>query len=56
MINAQQAYNSRLAHTIEFESTYWRALYKLNAAVGLNAYDPERGPTRPVVQGAAQNK
>ncbi len=53
LLNAHQAYNSRLAHVIEFESTYWRALYKLNAAVGLNAYDPERGATQPVVKGVA---
>ncbi|HEV3146203.1 MAG TPA: TolC family protein [Gemmataceae bacterium] len=41
MLDAQKAYQSRLGHIIEFESTYWRALNSLNAAVGLKAYDPE---------------
>ncbi len=47
MLDAQKAYQSRLAHVIEFESFYWRTLNKLNAAVGLKAYDPEKGPTQP---------
>jgi cobalt-zinc-cadmium efflux system outer membrane protein len=48
LLDAQKAYRDRLAHVIEFESDYWHALNKLNAAVGLKAYDPERGPTQPV--------
>jgi cobalt-zinc-cadmium efflux system outer membrane protein len=47
VLDAQKAYRDRLAHVIEFESTYWRTLNKLNAAVGLRAYDPEKGPTQP---------
>ena len=48
LLDAQKAYRDRLGHVIEFESDYWRALNKLNAAVGLKAYDPEKGPTQPV--------
>jgi cobalt-zinc-cadmium efflux system outer membrane protein len=48
LLDAHKAYRDRLAHVIEFESTYWRALNKLNAAVGLKAYDPDTGPTEPV--------
>jgi cobalt-zinc-cadmium efflux system outer membrane protein len=48
LLDAQRAYRDRLGHIIEFESDYWRALNKLNAAVGLKAYDPEKGPTEPV--------
>jgi cobalt-zinc-cadmium efflux system outer membrane protein len=51
LLDAQKAYRDRLAHVIEFESDYWRALNKLNAAVGLRAFDPDRGPTRPVGKG-----
>jgi len=47
MLDAQKAYRDRLAHVIEFESTYWRTLNQLNAAVGLKAYDPDTGPTQP---------
>lgn len=47
LLDAQKAYQSRLAHTIEFKSDYWRTLNRLNAAVGLKAYDPEKGPTPP---------
>jgi cobalt-zinc-cadmium efflux system outer membrane protein len=49
---AQQAYRDRLAHVVEFESTYWRALYRLNTVVGLRAYDPDTGATQPVGEGA----
>jgi cobalt-zinc-cadmium efflux system outer membrane protein len=52
LLDAQKAYQDRLAHVIEFESTYWRTLNKLNAAVGLKAYDPEKGPTQPVGKAA----
>ena len=45
LLDAQKAYVDRLGHIIEFESFYWRSLNKLNAAVGLKAYDPEKGPT-----------
>jgi cobalt-zinc-cadmium efflux system outer membrane protein len=38
LLDAQKAYQSRLAHVIEFESDYWRGLNRLNAAVGLKAY------------------
>jgi cobalt-zinc-cadmium efflux system outer membrane protein len=48
LLDAQKAYYDRLGHVIEFQSTYWRTLNKLNAAVGLKAYDPEHGPTQPV--------
>jgi cobalt-zinc-cadmium efflux system outer membrane protein len=48
LLDAQQAYHARLAHVIEFESDYWRGLNRLNVAVGLKAYDPEKGQTRPV--------
>jgi cobalt-zinc-cadmium efflux system outer membrane protein len=48
LLDAQKAYRDRLGHIIEFESTYWRALYKLNASVGLNAYDPSTRATEPV--------
>jgi cobalt-zinc-cadmium efflux system outer membrane protein len=48
MLDAQKAYIDRLGHVIEFESTYWRSLNKLNASVGLRAYDPEKGATQPV--------
>jgi cobalt-zinc-cadmium efflux system outer membrane protein len=47
LLDAHKAYQDRLGHVIEFESVYWRALNQLNAAVGLKAYDPEHGPTRP---------
>jgi cobalt-zinc-cadmium efflux system outer membrane protein len=48
LLDAQKAYRDRLAHVIEFESTYWRALNKLNASVGLKAFDPDKGPTKPL--------
>src|SRR5262249_43718411 len=48
LLDAQKAYQDRLGHVIEFESFYWRSLNKLNAAVGLKAYDPEKGPTQPL--------
>jgi cobalt-zinc-cadmium efflux system outer membrane protein len=48
MLDSHKAYQDRLAHVIEFESFYWRSLNKLNAAVGLKAYDPEKGPTKPI--------
>jgi cobalt-zinc-cadmium efflux system outer membrane protein len=47
LLDAHKAYRDRLAHVIEFESDYWRALNRLNAAVGLRTYDPENGPTQP---------
>jgi cobalt-zinc-cadmium efflux system outer membrane protein len=50
LLDAHKAYQSRLAHVIEFESTYWRALNRLNAAVGLKAFDPDRGATRPIAK------
>jgi cobalt-zinc-cadmium efflux system outer membrane protein len=46
LLDAQKAYRDRLGHVIEFESDYWRTLNKLNAAVGLNGYNPESGPTQ----------
>jgi cobalt-zinc-cadmium efflux system outer membrane protein len=54
LLDAQKAYRDRLAHVIEFESDYRRALNKLNAAVGLGADDPQVGPTRPVTKEAAR--
>ena len=56
LLDAQKAYQSRLAHTIEFRSDYWRTLNTLNAAVGLKAYDPEKGPTQPLGKDAEKNK
>jgi cobalt-zinc-cadmium efflux system outer membrane protein len=56
LLDAQKAYQSRLARTIEFESTYWRALNGLNAAVGLKAYDQERAATQPLGKGAEKQK
>jgi cobalt-zinc-cadmium efflux system outer membrane protein len=46
LLDAQKAYRDRIGHVIEFQSDYWRTLNKLNAAVGLKAYDPEKGPTQ----------
>jgi cobalt-zinc-cadmium efflux system outer membrane protein len=40
LLDAHKAYHDRLAHIIEFESTYWRTLNKLNTSVGLNATEP----------------
>jgi cobalt-zinc-cadmium efflux system outer membrane protein len=48
LLDAQKSYLDRLGHVIEFESFYWRSLNKLNAAVGLKAYDPEKGATQPI--------
>jgi cobalt-zinc-cadmium efflux system outer membrane protein len=45
LLDAQKAYMDRLRHVIEFESFYWRSLNKLNAAVGLKAYDADKRPT-----------
>jgi cobalt-zinc-cadmium efflux system outer membrane protein len=56
LLDAHKAYLDRLAHVIEFESTYWRTLNRLNAAVGLTAYDPESGATQPVGKEAGAKK
>jgi cobalt-zinc-cadmium efflux system outer membrane protein len=48
LLDAQKAYRDRRAHGIEFQSDYWRTLNKLNAAVGLKAFDPDKGPTQPL--------
>jgi cobalt-zinc-cadmium efflux system outer membrane protein len=56
LLDAHKAYQSRLAHVIEFESDYWRSLNRLNAAVGLKAYDPERAATQPVGKEADKQK
>jgi cobalt-zinc-cadmium efflux system outer membrane protein len=45
LLDAQKAYMDRLGHVIEFESFYWRSLNKLNAAVGLKAYQSEQVST-----------
>lgn len=42
LLDAQKAYRDRLGHVIEFESDYWRALNRLNAAVGLKVYKEEK--------------
>jgi cobalt-zinc-cadmium efflux system outer membrane protein len=55
LLDAQKAYQDRLAHGIEFRSFYWRSLNRLNAAVGLKAYDPEKGPTRPLGKDAKKD-
>ncbi len=47
MLLAHQAYRDRLTHVVEFASDYHRNLNKLNMAVGLQAYDPSKGPTVP---------
>jgi cobalt-zinc-cadmium efflux system outer membrane protein len=56
LLDAQKAYQDRLGHVIEFQSFYWRTLNKLNAAVGLKAYDPEHGPTQPLGKEAEKKK
>jgi cobalt-zinc-cadmium efflux system outer membrane protein len=48
MLLAHRAYRDRLAHIVEFASDYYRTLNQLNVAVGLQAYDPEKGATTPV--------
>jgi cobalt-zinc-cadmium efflux system outer membrane protein len=50
LLDAHRAYQSRLEHVIEFESTYWRTLNRLNTTVGLKAYDPDKGATKPLPQ------
>jgi outer membrane protein, heavy metal efflux system len=50
LLDAQKAYNDRLGHVIEFQSFYWRSLNKLNASVGLKAYDPDTQPTQPILK------
>jgi cobalt-zinc-cadmium efflux system outer membrane protein len=52
LLDAQRAYQSRLAHTIEFESFYWRSLNKLNASVGLQTYNADHRATEPLGKGA----
>jgi cobalt-zinc-cadmium efflux system outer membrane protein len=53
---AHQAYRSRLAHVVEFESFYWRTLNQLNMAVGLKAYDQDTGATQKVGADEAKKK
>ena len=48
LLSAHHAYRERLAHIIEFDANYWRKLNKLNAVVGLHAYDPEKVATKPI--------
>lgn len=48
LITVHHAYRERLARVVEFEENYWRKLNKLNAVVGLKAFDPEKGPTKPI--------
>jgi len=48
VLDAHRAYRDRVARVVEFEATYWRMLNRLNAAVGLSAYDHERSMKRPV--------
>jgi cobalt-zinc-cadmium efflux system outer membrane protein len=40
VLDAYRAYHTRRERVVEFESTYWRTLNRLNAAVGLTACDP----------------
>ena len=54
LLDAHKAYRDRLAHVIEFQADYWRALNRLNAAVGLKAYDADKGLNQPV--GGDDNK
>jgi cobalt-zinc-cadmium efflux system outer membrane protein len=56
LLDAQKSYRDRLGHVIEFQSDYWRMLNKLNAAVGLKAYDLDKGPTLPFGKEADKNK
>jgi cobalt-zinc-cadmium efflux system outer membrane protein len=56
LLDAQKAYRDRLAHVIEFQSDYWRMLNKLNAAVGLKAYDSEATPTKQLGKDADKKK
>jgi cobalt-zinc-cadmium efflux system outer membrane protein len=56
LLDAQKAYQSRLAHVIEFESFYWRSLNSLNAAVGLRAYDAEKAATQSIGKEADKQK
>jgi cobalt-zinc-cadmium efflux system outer membrane protein len=56
MLAAQKAYQSRLGHVIEFESFYWRSLNRLNASVGLKAYDGAAGATQPLRDQADKRK
>jgi hypothetical protein len=56
LLDAQKAYQSRLGHVIEFESFYWRFLNRLNAVVGLKAYDAEKGATQPIGKEADTEK
>ena len=53
---AHRAYRDRLAHVVEFESTYWRALNRLNTAVGLNAYDQDTRATKRIQYDEAPRK
>jgi cobalt-zinc-cadmium efflux system outer membrane protein len=55
LLDAQKAYQDRLGHVIEFRSFYWRTLNRLNAAVGLRAFDPEKGATQPLGKEAKIN-
>jgi cobalt-zinc-cadmium efflux system outer membrane protein len=56
LLLAHQAYRERVAHVVEFESTYWRTLNKLNMVVGLNAYDQQTGATLRVGEGEKMKK
>jgi cobalt-zinc-cadmium efflux system outer membrane protein len=56
LLDAHKAYQTRLGRVIEFESFYWRQLNSLNAAVGLKAYDQERGATQPIGKEAEKEK
>jgi cobalt-zinc-cadmium efflux system outer membrane protein len=56
LLDAHKAYVDRLGHVIEFESFYWRSPNKLNAAVGLKAYDQEKGPTEAVAKQADKKR
>jgi len=51
LLDARRAALDRRERDVEFRGTYWRALNKLNAVVGLTAYDPATSKTVPVEYG-----
>jgi cobalt-zinc-cadmium efflux system outer membrane protein len=53
---AHQAYRDRLTHVVEFASDYYRNLNKLNIAVGLNAFDQEKGASQRVGENGDMKK
>jgi cobalt-zinc-cadmium efflux system outer membrane protein len=48
LLDAHKSYRDRFGHVIEFRAFYWQSLNRLNASVGLKAYDPDKVATEPV--------